>query len=106
MTLSVSILIPTHNRRDVLVRTIESLRQLRVPPGVEVELVVVANACTDDTVAMVNCEAASMRIPISCVVEPEPGLSIARNRCIAQARHEILAFLDDDVWVEPGWLEG
>jgi glycosyltransferase involved in cell wall biosynthesis len=103
---SVSILIPTYNRRDVLIRTIESLRQLRVPSGVAVELLVVANACTDDTVATVEAAAPSMPFPTRCVSELTPGLNAARNRCVTEAAGDILAFLDDDVWVEPDWLAG
>ena len=38
------------------------------------------------------------------VCEPEPGLSRARNRAIAEARGELLIWIDDDVQVEPGWL--
>lgn len=101
---SLSILIPTHNRAEILTRTLESLSQIDLSKGVEAELIVVANACTDNTETVVAEWAPKMRISTRCVVEHEPGLSVARNRGIAEARGDILAFLDDDVWVEPNWL--
>ncbi|MGH7494717.1 MAG: glycosyltransferase family 2 protein [bacterium] len=36
--------------------------------------------------------------------EPRPGLDWARNRAITEARGEIIAFTDDDVIVDPGWV--
>lgn len=104
--LSVSILIPTHNRCDILVRSIESLRQLTIPPLTKVELVVVANGCTDDTVAKVEALQEAMPFSTRWVQEPKLGLNHARNRAVAEAKGNIIAFLDDDVWVEQGWLEG
>ena len=38
------------------------------------------------------------------VREPRPGLNWARNRAVLEARGEILAFTDDDVIVDAGWL--
>ena len=38
------------------------------------------------------------------VCEPQPGLDRARNRAIAESRGEIVAFTDDDVEVDPGWV--
>ena len=50
----VSILIPTHNRADLIGATLESCRGLRIPSNIDVELIVVANACHDKTSAIVN----------------------------------------------------
>ncbi len=41
---------------------------------------------------------------LSYVEEPRPGLSSARNAGLARARGEAVAFVDDDVVVDPGWL--
>jgi GT2 family glycosyltransferase len=40
------------------------------------------------------------------VREPRPGLSCARNRGVAEASGEIIAFTDDDVIIDPRWLDG
>ena len=104
--LFISILIPTHNRCDILLRTMESLRGLRIPGDVRAELVVVANACADATVIRVQAAAAETPFAVRCVVEPRLGLSHARNCAISESKGEIIAFLDDDVWVDENWLSG
>jgi len=40
------------------------------------------------------------------VREPRPGLDFARNRALADAAGTWIAYLDDDVVVDHGWLEG
>jgi glycosyltransferase involved in cell wall biosynthesis len=104
--LGVSILIPTHNRGAILDRTLDSLASVRRPSDVDLELVVVANACTDDTAERVSARAKEFPIPLRCVVEPVAGLGSARNACVRNSSLPICALLDDDVWVESGWLEG
>lgn len=102
----VSILICTHNRGAILDRTLESVSQVRRPAGVEAEIVVVANACTDDTEQRIVARASTMPIPMRCVVEPVAGLGQARNAAVRAAKFPICALLDDDIWMQPGWLEG
>lgn len=103
---AVSILIPTHNRAEILSRTLESLQGLEIPAGVEVEAIVVNNVCTDGTDGVVNGWISRSKIPLRLVHEPAIGLNNARNRAVRESRHEIVAFLDDDVLVDPGWLIG
>jgi mannosyltransferase OCH1-like enzyme/glycosyltransferase involved in cell wall biosynthesis len=106
MGASVSIVIATHNRVFLLAEALASLARVEVSEGVEVELVVVANACSDGTEQMVGRMARALPFPVRCVEEPLANLSVARNRGVREATGDILAFLDDDVLVEPGWLRG
>ncbi|HEY8665115.1 MAG TPA: glycosyltransferase family 2 protein [Tepidisphaeraceae bacterium] len=102
----VSILIPTHNRCEILARTLNSLQGMERSQDNTLELVVVANACTDATEQVVTEKLRTFPFPGRCICESKVGLSYARNRCMREASGDILAFLDDDVWVEPGWLRG
>src|SRR6185295_11977689 len=101
----VSILIPTHNRAAILAQTLESLSQLKLPPNVDVEAVVVANACTDNTEAAAQEMASKLAFPLRYVSDARANLNIARNTAVTSSRYELLALLDDDVWVDSGWLE-
>src|SRR5690554_6174777 len=104
--LSVSVVIPTHNRVDTLLRTLASLDALERPAGVHMHIVVVANACRDETVPRVRAFAQASRWPIDVVEEPRANLNVARNRGVTASCDPLIAFLDDDVWVERTWLEG
>ena len=102
----VSMIIPTHNRAELLGQCLESMSQLIIPADTNVELLVIANACTDQTRQVCQAAAAKLLFPLRCVEEPQAGASHARNRALAEARGDILAFLDDDIWMQPPWLVG
>ncbi len=104
MPTSVSIIIPTHNRAASLARALDSLRHIHIPLGVTLELLVIANACTDSTSVLVNTT--SLPFYVRCIHEEHLGLNHARNRGLRESHGEILAFLDDDVSVDPGWIAG
>ncbi len=78
------------------------MRSLRVPEDVEWELVVVNNACTDNTDEIVVKHAGSL--PIRLIHESTPGKSHAANRAVAESRGELILWTDDDVLVDPDWL--
>jgi len=103
---SVSIIIATYKRPAMLRDTISSLREMTVPNGIRVEIVVVDNDAAG-TARQITLETAAETIEpftIRYVHEKTSGLSQARNRGIAEAVGEIIAFLDDDVYVCQGWL--
>ncbi len=102
----VSIVIPTHNRAALLARALDSLAQVEVPPGLDVEVVVVANACTDDTGRVVAAKAGALGYPVLAIEEVQANANVARNRGVRAARGGIVALVDDDVQVERGWLRG
>lgn len=89
----------TRNRPPQLQRALHSLlTQTRSPA----EILVVDNAPMNDaTQVMVRNEFPTVRY----VREPVPGLDFARNRALAEASQEIVAFLDDDAVADPGWVD-
>lgn len=100
----ISLLIPTCNRANSLRRTLSSLDQLEIPPGVEVEVVVIDNNCRDQTGDVVAQAAREYQLPVRHVRESQQGLCFSRNRGLAEARFDHLVFLDDDILISPQWL--
>ncbi len=98
-----TVAICTWNRAKLLNQTLEQMHQLRIPPGVEWELLVVNNNCTDDTDAVIARHAD--KLPARRLYEPKQGLSNARNAAVAAAQGDLLIWTDDDVLVEPNWIE-
>jgi len=90
---AVTVVIPTHNRRLLLLEAIASVRtQCDCPP---VEIIVVDDGSTDGTDVAVAEFAESVRY----VWQGQRGVAAARNRGASLARGEWLAFLDsDDLW--------
>jgi GT2 family glycosyltransferase len=101
---SVTIAVCTRDHPALLDRLLRSLEGLERPPGppVELEVLVVDNAPSDDATRRL----VQARPGVRYECEPRPGLDFARNRAVGAAQGELLAFLDDDVTVEPAWLRG
>jgi glycosyltransferase involved in cell wall biosynthesis len=97
-----SIVIGTLDRCELLDRAIRSILDQGCDPS-RYEIVVVDNGSRDSTRQVVeNIMAAAHNVRY--VVEPRLGLSIARNRGIAESRAPVIGFFDDDGTAEPGWL--
>jgi glycosyltransferase involved in cell wall biosynthesis len=99
-----TIAIPTHNRASEPRATLQALAQMRDSPGDSHEILVVDNGTGEETARVVDEAADWFTTRLRTVREELPGLSHARNRAIAENRGEILAFLDDDVDVDPHWF--
>jgi len=98
-----SILIATFNRAAVLQQTLESLATLQ--PDGSWEVIVVDNNSPDDTRQVVEAATANFPVPLRYVFEREPGRSAALNSGFKAARGAILVTTDDDVRVDPDWLD-
>jgi GT2 family glycosyltransferase len=68
------------------------------------ELIVVDNNSSDDTKSIVLDFIKQSAATVKYVYEIRPGLSHARNAGIDAASGEIIAFTDDDCFVDPNWL--
>jgi glycosyltransferase involved in cell wall biosynthesis len=89
----------------MLPNALDSIAASVLPPLVEWEILVVDNNSTDQTRGVVNEFCRRYPGRFRYVLEPQGGLSYARNTGIREARGHILAFTDDDVVVETSWLE-
>lgn len=94
---SCSVVICTRNRVEDLGRCLDSLVPLVAN---DVEVVVVDNAPSDDRTAEL-----ATRYPVRYTRELRKGLNWARSCGARTARHEIIAYTDDDVRVDRGWLD-
>ncbi len=99
--MKLSILIPTHNRRASLERALKSLAAAE--HAGDCEIVVVASACSDDTAEWLAAYAGPLHV--RSIVEPRPGVSLARNRGLDAMTGDAVLFLDDDVTVQPDLLK-
>jgi glycosyltransferase involved in cell wall biosynthesis len=101
----VSITVQTYNRSAVLAEMLESLHALRCPQKTDYEILIVDNNSSDDTQDVVRRYREILGSRVRGAFEPRQGLSHARNRAWREAKGGIVSFLDDDVKVDPAWLE-
>jgi len=97
----VSVVMPTHNRRDSLRRVLEALDRQTILPG-RFEVVVVCDGCTDGSAAM--CRGLTTRYALRVFEQAKQGPAAARNRAVTEAAGALIVFLDDDVVPIPGLL--
>lgn len=98
-----SVIVSTRDRPDQLSACLSPLKALRYHAF---EVVVVDNAPSDDETAKCFEREVGDDPRFRYVMEPRPGLSRARNKGVAEATHDHVAFTDDDVLVDPLWLDG
>ena len=88
----ISVVIPTHNRSELLNRAISSVLNQTISVR---EIIIVDNGSTDNTYEMIS----SLYPEITYIYEKKKGVSIARNLGIKNCHSTWIAFLDsDDAW--------
>jgi GT2 family glycosyltransferase len=94
---ALSVVIPTHDTRDLTLRCLDSLRAC----APETEIVVVDDGSADGT-----AEAIRVRHPAVTLVSisPPAGFTAAANRGMAEARGALLLLLNSDTEVDPSAL--
>jgi len=81
---ALSVVIPTHDRRDSLLRLLAALEAGTLPPA-RFEVIVVADGCSDDTVQAAG--AAPFSFPVKVLaMHPARGAAAARNLGATEAR--------------------
>src|SRR5579871_1557589 len=102
--MKITVVVCTYNRCTIIERLLGSIAGSGVNAPCDWECIVVDNNSTDETHQVVNRFCEKLPQHFRYVFEEEQGLSHARNRGIAEAAGEIVAFVDDDVVVEASWL--
>jgi glycosyltransferase involved in cell wall biosynthesis len=100
----ISVVVGTWNRPDALRRTLASLAAMRVPPGLRWELLVMDTG-SDQTSGQVVADFDGAA-PDGVHYRYTGGGNVcqAKNAALRIAHGDIVAFTDDDVLVDPGWL--
>jgi len=98
----ISVVIPTYNRKESLVRLLRSLAQQSCSPS-QYEVVVADDGSTDGTGEAVQ----ALRLPyeLGYSWRANAGVNAARNRGLRQARGDIVLFLDDDMVADSRLIE-
>lgn len=98
-----SVIIPAHNEAKVIAACLSAVMQSRLP-AIGMEVLVIANGCSDDTVAIAQ-RFAEGPVSLQVLDLPEGGKMAALNAGDDAARGDMRAYLDADVVVSPDLLE-
>ena len=101
-TVNISVVICTYNRCDSLRRTLQTFCQINAA-AISWELLVLDNNSTDATACFV--EEFKDKLPLRYIFESRQGKSYALNHSVREAQGSLLLFTDDDVDVDPQWLQ-
>jgi len=100
----ISVIIPTYNNCKLLKKALISLRNQTFIHN-NFEIIVVDNASTDDTAAIVKqFQVENNDLLVKYFYEPIPGLLSGRHRGIKESCGELLCFIDEDIQADKDWL--
>jgi glucosyl-dolichyl phosphate glucuronosyltransferase len=102
--MTIDLVIPTHNRADLLARLLDSIRSARVPDGVGVRTIVVDNNSTDATRSVVEHAQPAWPGVLEYRFEPVQSKSVALNHGLSLVRADIVGMLDDDEEIDHEWF--
>jgi glycosyltransferase involved in cell wall biosynthesis len=94
--LEVSIVLPTHGRRDSLVRVLRALARQSVPCD-RFEVVVVCDGDVDGSEAAIRSLTRELPFELVIISQTNQGPAAARNSGVRAARAPLILFIDDDV---------
>jgi glycosyltransferase involved in cell wall biosynthesis len=103
--MTLTVIVCTYQRCHSLAKALESVAGSTLPNGVGWEVLVVDNNSSDRTRQVVEDFCCRYPGRFRYLLEPHQGKSHALNAGIREACGDVLVFTDDDVTVEPTWLQ-
>ena len=94
--MNISIVVPAYNEEKYIGDCLKSITANRT--GDILEIIVIDNASTDSTF-----DIAKTFPGVRVVQEPQKGLTRARQRGLMEAKGDLVAYLDADTRMPPGW---
>jgi glucosyl-dolichyl phosphate glucuronosyltransferase len=104
--MELDIIICTYNNANLLRRSLAKLAEQQPSSTGTWSVLVVDNACTDHTAAVVDEYIHAQTIPgLRRIVEPQQGLTQARLCGLHGTHSDWIAFVDDDCLLAPDWVD-
>jgi len=94
----------TYKRPELLGRLLSKLEEQETEGLFNYSIVIVDNDRSESARQIVKSAARVSKIPMSCYVEPEQNIALARNKAIENARGDFIGFIDDDEFPLEQWL--
>lgn len=92
----ISVIVCTYNGSATIKKCLEGIRNLDYP---DFEVIVVNDGSTDGVTDIIK------EFDVKLISTSNRGLSSARNTGMYNAKAEIIAYIDDDAWPDPHWLQ-
>jgi GT2 family glycosyltransferase len=101
---TVTIIMPSHNRRDRLERALRAIAAQTYPMEL-LDMVLVLDGCADNSEELTKQLRPELPFRLLVISQPQGGPASARNTAVRNAHGDILLFLDDDVQATPTLIE-
>ena len=105
MPLSLTVIIPTKNRARLIQALLDSMREVAGLDRIRPQIIVADNDSEDETWELLHRIAKNFPLPITLLKVRNPGKSAVINKALRSGNGRVVAFLDDDVTIDHGWLE-
>lgn len=102
--MGISLIIPTYNRFDALIETLDTLTKIEFPHN-SWEAVIVDDGSTDETENAVKKWLETSLINVRYFRQENAGPARARNLGAKEAKGKYLIFIDNDILVEPDFIK-
>lgn len=100
----ITVCICTYRRGDLLKRLLIELGRQDTGGRFTCSAVVADNDAGESARTVVDSFVAASRFPVVYCVEPQRNIALARNRAVAHATGDYIAFIDDDEYPTADWL--